>query len=142
MKEKIWDNPNKMHFESPLRTFNRQCTLISTGNQIGNVVYSNYIRPYSEVECNGFVNPPGHLQEWDLTKNIVKLPLLIKEEVRQLTHDKGGIIYHFHHWNGDKRIDDGFVLTSEGNDLVKVWYVNNDWRAMEAVNETVKYITN
>ena len=82
MKEKVWDNPNKMHFESPHKTFNRQCALISTGNQIGDVVTSNYIRPFAEVECNGKVNPEGHLQDWDLTKNIVKLPSHIKEVVR------------------------------------------------------------
>lgn len=161
MKKHTWDNPNKMHFESPHKTFNRQCRLISTGNQIGDVVCSNYIRPYNEVECNGFISSPGHLQDWDLTKNIVVLPCHIREEVRRLTHDNGGIIYNFHHWNGNKRIDDGFVLTtryssedpfvadlrkaSEVPDdpkLIKVWYVNQDWRARAAVDEAVKYITN
>ena len=144
MKEKVWDNPNKMHFDSPHKTFNRQCSLISTGNQIGNVVYSNYVRPFNEVECNGFTNPPGHLQNYDLTKNIVKLPSDIKEQVRELTHDNGGIIYNFHHWSGNKRIDDGFVLTTKDYKLVKVWYVNKGWywRSRWAVDEAIKYITN
>ena len=142
MKEKVWDNPNKMHFESPHKTFNRQCALICTGNQIGDVVTSNYIRPFAEVECNGKVNPEGHLQDWDLTKNIVKLPSHIKEVVRQLTHDNGGIIYHFRHYSGDKKIDDGYVLTTTDYKLVKVWYINRDWRAMGAVDEAIKYITN
>jgi len=71
------------------------------------------------------------------------LPSHIREQVRRLTHDRGGIIYNFHHWNGDKRIDDGFVLTTRYDDykLVKVWYVNRDWRAMAAVDEAIKYIT-
>ena len=146
MKKHTWDNPNKMHFESPYKTFNRQCRLITTGNQIGDVVYSNYIRPYGETECNGFTSEPGHLQNWDLTKNIIAgvLPHRIREEVRKLTHDRGGIIYNFHHWNGDRRIDDGFVLTTRHDDykLIKVWYVNNDWRARAAVDEAVKYVTN
>lgn len=146
MKKHIWDNPNKMHFESPHKTFNRQCRLITTGNQIGDVVYSNYVRPYSETECTGFTNPPGHLQDWDLTKNIVAniLPGYIREQIRELTHDKGGIIYNFHHWNGDRRIDDGFVLTTRHDDyqLIKVWYINTDWRAKGAVDEVIKYITN
>lgn len=142
MKEKVWDNPNKMHFDSPHKTFNKQCRLITTGNQIGDVVSSNYIRPYGETECNGFTNSPGHLQDWDLTKNIVILPYHIREEVRRLTHDLGGIIYNFHHWNGSKRIDDGFVLTTKDYGLIWVWYVNRDWRARTAVDEAVKYITN
>lgn len=142
MKEIVWDNPNRMHFESPHKTFNRQCTYITTGNQIGNVVVSNYIRPFAQVECNNFINPPGHLQEWDLAKNIVKLPSRIKEVVRQLTHDNGGIIYHCRHYNGEKRIDDGYVLTTTDYKLVKVWYINQDWRARGAVDEVIKYITN
>ena len=146
MKKHTWDNPNKMHFESPHKTFNRQCRLITTGNQIGDVVYSNYIRPYGETECNGFIRPPGHLQNWDLTRNIVAdtLPHQIREEIRKLTHNDGGIIYNFHHWNGDKRVDDGFVLTTRHDDyrLIKVWYVNQDWRARVAIDEATKYITN
>ena len=141
MKEKVWDNPNKMHFESPHKTFNRQCSLITTGNQIGNVVASNYIRPFAEVECNGFVNPEGHLQEYDLSKSIVKLPQRIKEVVRFLTHDEGGIIYHFRHYSGNRRIDDGFVFTTKDHKLLRVWYVNRDWRAMGAVDEAIKYVT-
>lgn len=146
MKTKTWDNPNRMHFESPHKTFNRQCRYITTGNQIGDIVYSNYVRPYGETECNGFTNPPGHLQNYDLTKNIVAgtLPYHIREKVRELTRDTGGIIYNFHHWNDGKRIDDGFVLTTRHDDykLIKVWYVNRDWRARAAIDEAVKYITN
>lgn len=146
MKKHVWDNDNKMHFESPHKTFNRQCTLITTGNHIGNVVYSNYIRSYHKTECNGFTNAPGHLQNWDLTKNIVAnvLPDYIRDQVRQLTHDEGGIIYNFHHWNGERRIDDGFVLTTrdENYQLIKVWHVNTNWRARAAVDEAIKYVTN
>ena len=130
MKEKVWDNPNKMHFDSPHITFNKQCKLITTGNQIGNVIYSNCVRPFNEVECNGFTNPPGYLQNYDI------------EEVRKLTHGNGGIVYNFHHWSGSKRIDDGIILTTKDYELVKVWYINQNWKARAAVDEAVKYITN
>ena len=146
MKKAKWRNPNHMEFESPHKTFNRQTQCISPGNVIGNTQYSNYIRPFSETECNGFTNETGHLQNQDLTKNIVAntLPYHIREQIRRLTHDNGGIIYNFHHRDGDKRIDDGFVLTTrhDAYKLVKVWYVNQDWRAQAAVDEEVKYIAN
>jgi len=145
MKQHEWDNPNKMHFESPHKTFNRQTNCLGTGNMIANTQYSNYIRPYSEIECNSFTNPPGHLQNYDLTKNIVAdiLPYHIREEIRQLTHNGGGIIYNFHHWQGGKCINDGFVLTRrDDHKLIEVWYVNKDWRAIAAVDEAIKYITN
>ena len=144
MKKHTWDNPNKMHFESPHKTFNRQTQCISTGNVIANTQYSNYIRPYGETECNGFTNPPGHLQDWDLTKNIVAstLPGQIREEIRQLTRENGGIVYNFHHWKGDRRIDNGIVLTARDHKLVKIWYLNPSWKAQAAIGEAVKYITN
>jgi hypothetical protein len=147
MKKITWDNPNKMHFESPHKTFNRQTKLISTGNVIGNTQLSNYIRPYREIECNGFTNPPGHLQNYDLTKNVVGnlLPNHIREEIRKLTHDHGGIVYHFHHWQGDKRIPDGIVLTEghdRGNKFIKVWYLTPSTKAWGAVEEAIEYITN
>ena len=146
MKEKLWDNPNKIHFASPHKAFNKQCTLISTGNQIGNVVYSNYIRPYSQLECNGFTHPPGYLQDYDLRKNIVGIvPQYIAAVVRKLGKDMSLILYNFHHWRGDKRIDDGWVLTTghdNGYKLLRTWYVNHNWRAKAAVDEAVKYIMN
>lgn len=150
MKKHTWDNPNKMHFESPHRTFNRQTQCISTGNVIANTQYSNYIRAYSETECNGFDFALGHLQDYDLTKNIVasSLPSHIREEIRRLTRENGGIVYNFHHWTftpkGEGRIDDGIVLTTRHDDhrLVKVWYLNQNWKAMAAVDEAVKYIIN
>lgn len=144
MKEKVWDNPNKMHFDSPLKTFNKQCTLITTGNQLGNVVYSNYVRPFSKVECNGFINEPGHLQNYDITENIIGNTLShnIREVIRGLTYTDGGIVYNFHHFNGSKRIDDGIVLTTKDYKLIQVWYINRNWKARAAVDEAVKYITN
>ena len=146
MKEILWDDPNKMHFESPHKTFNKQCSLISTGNQIGNVVHSNYVRPYCEVECNGSIRPPGHLQNYDLSRSMVGVvPQYIANVVRELGKKMELILYNFHHWIGDKRIDDGWVLTTDHNNgykLLRTWYVNHDWQAEAAVDEAVKYITN
>ncbi len=142
MKQIEWVNGNHMRFESEHKTFNRQVGAISTGNVVGSVQYSNFIRGYNETECNGFTNPPGHLQNYDLTKNIVSLPSSIREAVRKLTHDRGGIIYNFHHRIGYRPIDDGFVLTTKDCTLIKVWYVNNSRKSKSAVNEAIKYITN
>lgn len=146
MKKKVWVNPNKMLFESPHKAFNKQCTLISTGNQIGNVVYSNYIRPYCELECNGFTHPPGYLQNYDLSKNIVGMvPQHIANTVKELGREMSLILYNFHHWRDGKRIEDGWVLTTEDDNsyrLLRTWYINRDWRARAALDEAVKYITN
>jgi len=152
MKTIKWENDDKMLFESKHKTFNKQCRLISVGNQLGDVVYSNYIRAYNETECNGNKYQPGELQDYDLTKNMVgkDLPDYVREEIREiLGKDKTGIVYHFHHWikGYSRRIDDGIVLTTakdfetgKNPKLLKVWYLNRDWRAQDAVNEAIKYI--
>lgn len=146
MKAIKWINPNRMRFESPHKAFNRQCRLISTGNQIGDVVYSNYVRPYTEIHCNSFTRPPGHLQEYDLTLNLVgRVPGYIADGVREKGRDNTLILYQIHHWSRERQIVDGWILTMGHNDsykLVKVWYINRDWRAMGAVDEVVKYISN
>lgn len=57
---------SKMLINSKLKEFNKQTNYISSGNIIANTLYSNYIRPYSEIECNGLIFKPGHLFEYDL----------------------------------------------------------------------------
>ena len=141
MKDITWATSNRQEFNSPHKAFNRQVQAISTGNVIANTQYSNYIRPYNEVECNGHINEPGHLQTYDLTKMCTRLSGHILEQVRRLTHDNGGIIYDFHHWYGERQVKDGYVLTTRDHQLVKTWYVNPNWKAREAVNEAIKYIT-
>lgn len=147
MKQKEWINPNKMKFESLHKTFNRQCRCISTGNQIGDVVYSNYIRPYNRT-----VNPvrqtvaPGHLQNYDLTKNLVGIvPTVIADRVRCLGKDKMLILYQLHHWKGEKQIVDGWVLTTghdDGYRLLFVCYEKPDDKTRSIIDEATKYITN
>lgn len=141
MKTIVWDNPNKMHFESPHKTFNKQTRCISTGNVIGDTQTSFFIRPYYETECNGFTRPEGYLQNYDL-KIFERLPAYIYNQVKDLTKDNGGILYDFHHWQGNKKVTDGYVLTTTKHDFVKVWDINNDYRAQEAVEEAILYITN
>lgn len=72
MKKIKWLNPNKMEFLSEHKEFNKQCRYITTGNQIGDVVISSYVRSFYETECNGFQSPFGHLQEWDLNEGFLK----------------------------------------------------------------------
>jgi hypothetical protein len=61
-----WATPNRVKINSGCKAFDKQCQGITTGNFIANTFLSLYIRPRAQTECNGFQNPPGHLQEFDL----------------------------------------------------------------------------
>ena len=56
----------KMIIDSGFKEFDRQTNCISRGNAICNTQYSNCIRPYTEIECNGHTFPEGHLFNYDL----------------------------------------------------------------------------
>lgn len=145
MKKKIWDNPNKMHFESEHKTFNRQCKCIMTGNQIGDVVYSGYVRPYNETDCNGFTNPKGHLQEYDLNWLLKDVPYYVKDWIRKYAKTKSVIGYHFFYRNKERKIDIGYVVTTpeyKKNKLLEKWYAQNTSKVQSALDEAIKYIVN
>lgn len=139
MRKIEWDNPNKMHFESLHKGFNRQCRLIATGNQIGDVVVSFYIRGHDETECNGRTFERGHLQDYDIN-NFANLTPQLLGELKQLTRKDGGIFYVFRHRTNGKGIVDGAVLTTTGHVMVKKWYVNRDRKAMDAVDRAAEYV--
>lgn len=139
MKKATWDNPNKMHFESPHKTFNRQTVSISPGNVIAPTQYSSYIRPYMETWCNGRTWEEGVLQKADL-KYFSTIPSSIRREIEKLTHDEDSILYTFFHRSGERLILDGIVLTTRVYIHVKTWFTNPTWKAHEAVCEARRYI--
>jgi len=144
MKKHTWDNPNKMHFESLHKTFNKQTQCLSTGNVWSNTQWSNYIRPSYELECNGFTNEKGHLQNFDL-ESFSKMGVnsYILNRIKELVDEnKGGILYLFKHYNNNQRILDGLVLTDRQYNHIHTWELNQDYRAVDAVYKAREYVTN
>lgn len=143
MKKIEWINDNKMLFESLHKTFNKQCKLISTGNQIGDVVLSSFIRPYNETKCNYREFPKGHLRHYDLNNLVSDLPLYVKDWIIKNTIDKGVYAYHFFYYVKGKRKDIGYVVTTggPGYEHLRHWYVGT-YKAESALREARKYITN
>lgn len=143
MKKKQWENPNKMRFESLHKTFNKQCRCISIGNQIGDVVYSSFVRPYNEIKCNGFTNTKGHLQEYDLNWLLEGLPSYVKDWIRDYAKTKSIIAYHFFYRNRERKIDIGYIVTTPDYKLLKKWYASfRNYKRDDALDKAIKYITN
>ena len=151
MKKKEWVTPNRMKFESLHKTFNRQVSMISTGNQIGNTVYSSYIRSYNETECNGRTFPKGHLQEYDLGWLVKEAPQETKDFIRRHGKDRKFILYVFFHrsngkifWNRsyEEKIIHGAVITDPEHNYIKTFYSRNNVKSRSVIDEAKKYITN
>src|SRR3990167_2144756 len=132
MKKVQWINGNHMKFDSLHKTFNRKIQAISTGNVIDDGFYSSFIRAFNETECNGFTNKKGHLQDFDLKSFRGYLPYYVIDQVKELTKDKSNILYVFRHWNGERKIVHGTVLTTgdyKKYKLIRAWYLNRSYKS-------------
>lgn len=145
MKKCTWDNPNKMHFESEYKTFNRQTNIITTGNVFANTQISNYIRPWNQTECNGAAFPAGHLMNYDLQHY-----RCIPEEIERVLYDKNRtksvILYQFRVWNEKNHESEpiGYVVTDRDHNLIAYsiicWYGKSYGKRYSAIRECMKYI--
>lgn len=145
MEKATWDNPNKMHFDSEYKTFNRQTNVISTGNVIANTQLSGYIRPWKETECNGATFPTGNLTKYDL-QFFRSIPENIERILYDGSRDESVILYQFRIWNRKTRSYEtvGWVVTDRNYKLlaynIPCEYGCSYWKRLSAVKECMKYI--
>lgn len=105
---------SRMLLNTDLKTFNKQTTLITDGNVISNTQYSNYIRPYNEIKCNGHINDRGELRNYDL--QYFTLNPEIKDYVLKNTENIGGYLYQFHFYNERKeKVVVGWIFEQAGS---------------------------
>lgn len=146
MKDSQWLTPNRMKFDSQHKTFNRQVNCISHGNVFAATQTSSYVRAFNTLECNGRINAPGHLQEWDLTQGALKnFDDLVKSWIRANVRDKDVVAYQFYHYRGKRKIVHGYVITSgynDGHKLIRTFYWRNTEKSRSVIDEAIKYITN
>jgi hypothetical protein len=151
MKKAEWRNGNHMKFESLHKTFNRQVDMISTGNVMGGVQFSGYIRPRNETVMPDGETPcdRGRLQEWDLTTWHSNLPLHIRDWVRTNPYceHRNIIMYEIRHWVGpswkQSKIVHGYIATTghtEGYKLLGTWITGNTYKSESVIAEAIKYV--
>jgi len=141
MKKTEWATPNRMKFESLHKTFNRQISMICTGNHIGNTVYSGCIRPYNRTECNGHTVPEGQLQEYDLGWLVKEAPSVAKQYIREHGKDKSFILYVFFHRRNGTKIIHGSIITDGEYNFERAFYSRNNYKSRSIIDEAKKYIT-
>jgi hypothetical protein len=105
-------------------TFDRQvdAACIMAGNVISDVQTSTYIRPRQQLECNGFTNAPGHLQEFDLKtfarrQDMGRVLAYIRADPFFASNDAIG--YRIFHKVGKQETLHGFLLTDRDHQLIR-----------------------
>lgn len=140
MKKKRWVNGDKMLFESEHTDFNKQVDCIGTGNVIGEVQLSGYIRPHDKTECNGQTFPTGYLQEYDLNWLNKYLPDSLKEWIKENGKTKSLIGYTFFYRKSAQKIFIGYIVTDDEHNHLKTVYARQTRKTISALNECRKYI--
>lgn len=145
MKQMTWDNPNKMHFESEFKTFNKQTNLISTGNVLANTQMSSFIRAWNDVVNGSYIGKPGDFLKFDM-KYFRRVPKCITDIIYDKAREKSVILYEFFIWKKNKREIIGHVLTDYNHNLLEwtsysPYSLAYSYKWESAILEAIKYIT-
>ena len=145
MEKARWDNPNKMHIESGFKTFDKQTTLITTGNVIAPTQTSWFIRPYNEIINGGYEGKPGDFLAYDLKHFVDPIPKRMKDVLLDKARTESYILYKFFVMRKDKTTDViGYVLTDYHYNYidhqVMCAYGCNVWKREAAICEAMRYI--
>jgi hypothetical protein len=103
------------------KTFDQHTSYIGKGNVVANTQLSNYIRAHEVTKCGLRTYEPGVLREFDLAM-FTRLPLHIRNEIKNLTAKSNAILYEFSHKNRRGGwVVHGYVATTVRHYLVGVW---------------------
>lgn len=145
MKKVIFDNPNKMHFESDYALFNKQTDYIGHGNVFSTTQTSFCVRPYNEVKNGYYTGKPGDFLRYDLGM-FDNIPYSIRAILEDRNREKTYFLHDFHVWKNGQKETIGWVVTDTENNLIKYLVVSgyrkNYWKRESAIRECIKYICN
>lgn len=141
MKQAQWRDPNHMLVETGNKTFDRQVDAISTGNVLGHVQLSGFIRPRTRTE-NGLNTyfEPGRLRNFDLN-GFASLPHRVREYVKSITESEAVILYEFRHWRSGRKIVHGYVITDPQDHLITKFVTGNRYKSALVIDECALYVS-
>lgn len=156
MREFQWNkNGMKQILDSPHKTWNKQTVALCTGNVWDSGYFSNYIRPWNKLECNGRINEQGHLQNFDLN-HYKSLPLYIRNYFKFEAKESLVLMEVFtHNYSKNKRYGNekikvvhGYIIYDENYEngkhevkVIKKCYMNNNWKSIDLIDWICDAIT-
>jgi len=151
MKKAEWINGNHQKLNTGLKAFDQQVGGLGIGNIIDNVQSSSFVRSWWDKGrdlCDNSGNlwgqndrAPGVLFEFDM-KFFYHIPEFVYDYMEELCKKKreSVILYDFHHYNGDRRICDGYVITDQNHHLIKQFFTGPTSKSYGVILECSRYI--
>ena len=146
MKEKIWTKDGmKQIINSGWKEFDEQTNTIFPGQCVASTQYSMCIRPWKEKECNGYVNPEGHLLDFDLKPfRKYRIPSSIESILTDKEREQNLILYMFFTVRDGRVTPFCWVVTDYDHKLVNycvVYGYRQSWlKRYNAAQEAMSYI--
>lgn len=138
-----WDSTNKMHIDSEFKTFNKQCSLISTGNVWSDCQFSNYIRAWKNVKNGSYIGTEGEFLKYDL-KNFQHVPDKFYKTIWDKGRTQSVILYEFRTWRGNQKDVFAYVMTDDEHNLIDYQVISpwgcNTHKRFSALYEILNYI--
>lgn len=139
-KQVVWDNPNKMHFESGHKTFDRQVISVARGSVVGGGQLSGLVRAYN-TPTNPLGRPckAGEMQAFDL--HYLQVPHNVAVLVRHHARAGDVWVYEFYHYVGQRRVSHGFVICDYAHTkALSVIVTGPTYKSEQVLQEAIKYL--
>lgn len=103
--------------------FNKKADVVMAGSVYSNVQSSTHVRARQQLECNGIVNKPKHLQEFDLNNFAYRMremdAVLRYLRTNAFFEHNDAFAYRIFHYVGDTRIVHGVFVTDSNHRLLR-----------------------
>ena len=132
-----WINGNKARFNSLHKGYNSKIQCPSPGNTIDDGYLGLFVRAWNELECNGRINEPGKLYNFDMESfRRYGVPHRIEELLKQ----SGGILYCLRTYTGDRLTIYGWVVTDKDHNYLTSIHTGANYKQDSVVDEFIPYV--
>ena len=149
LKESVWNEKRDRQIVNTGHvTFDRQTNALGTGNYFADTMHGAHIRPFKEVGCNGIINKPGHLQNFDLLPFVKDAPESVISAVKRYCVDNSAWLYVLHSysyrkqagWPAHVKIVHGYILASYDDQLISTWVTGPSHKSYRVVYGCLPYL--
>ena len=156
MRTKVWKNRNKQDVHSGYAAWDDAVRSLITGNVMDPGYAGFYIRPRQTPFYPDDKTPAklGQMRDFDLRGFGGSIPRDVLAAVESVTETEYAILYQLFHYNGDTKIEHGWILTGpvvtpDGNRddprnyrLLGKFYTGRIARSRLVVDTAAEYLSN
>lgn len=145
-REEFWsEDGNRMLLSTGCKKFDKQTSALMSGQQIGDTITSFFVRPHSELECNGHTFRPGQLRQSDIDRLGRDLCYSAKAWLER-NAEAHVLVHCLFHWKRrtkyvlEGKVLDGAVVVDYDHNLVQIFYGNSHYKSGQVVDVCATYL--